>query len=266
MKATVYVLPRTSLQVEPNPLIQNRFIRGLECKEDGKVVMGLVSTTDSSIEEKEKAYGLAFKWNDLTMPIITDIESCLQNEILPRDWTYLDFKILRKMLKKPDLQNAAQVADAMNQARSDQKCPIHMQWWRRGGAAGENKYTAEEVTRAVKYLDWRLPDLRVKHSRAWTEAEINALYIEFKLNEPLATFARRLNPAGQFSVGEHGWVDYNRLSVEKILDNKLQFVAQDRLWGHLQLRPEVLTFFGIEWKGREFGDDVPFSSDDLGSI
>ena len=227
--------------------------------------MGLVLTTYSSIEEKERAFGLAFEWNDLTQATITDVESSLQNDILPRDWTYFDFKILRKMLKEPDLKTASQIADAMNQARKDKKCKIHMPWWRRGGAAEDNGYTAEEVIRAVKYLDWRLPDLCVKHSRAWTEDEIEAFYLSFKLDESLAAFTRRLNPSGQFSVGENGWVDFDRLSVERILDDKLQVVAQNRLWCHLQLQPEALAFFGIEWKGREFGDDVPFSGDTSGS-
>ena len=187
-------------------------------------------TTQSSIEEKREAFGFASRWTDLTHATVDRVESILHDEVLPRDWTYFDFKILRKLLKEPSLQTASQIAEAMNAARSDRKSPRYIHWWRYGGPAHEDEYTADEVIRAVKYLDWRLPGLRVKHSRAWTEGEIKGIWLAFDLHEPLATLAKRLNSAGQFTVEKGGLVNFDRLSIEKIIDDKVQVVSQDRLW------------------------------------
>ena len=222
-------------------------------------------TTKSSIEEKEKAFGLASKWTDLTRATVDKVESTLHDEILPRDWTYFDFKILRKLLKDSSLETASQIAKAMNEARLDTESPRYNHWWRCGGFAHEDPYTANEVIRAVKYLDWRLPGLRVKHSRAWTESEIEGIWRAFNQHHSLAAFASKLNKGSQFTVGQEGWVNFDRLSIEKIIDDKLQVVAQGRLWEQLQIRGEVLSFFGIEWRGRKFGKDVPFSDDNGGN-
>ena len=217
------------------------------------------------MEEKKKAFELTTKWTDLTQAAVNRAEFVLHDEFLPRDWTYLDFKLLRKTLREPRFQTASQIAEAMNQARADRGSPRNVHWWRYSGDAHDDEYTAEEIIRAVKYLDWRLPGLRVKHSRAWTEADIEGIWRAFVLQEPLASLAKRLNAAGQFTVGKDKCVDFDRLSVEKIIDDKLQVVSEERLWSRLQIRSGVLPFFGIEWRGRKFGKDVAFSSDNGGN-
>ena len=213
--------------------------------------MALFQANYASTEEKQQATRIACGtcMNEYDIQFIFDLLLKKQTPVppwqYPCEWTYLEFKLLRKELAASHDIDYEIVAGHMNHARENRHY-VNKQWWRPG-----RKYTSDELRLATRLLSWRLPNLNVRASAAWFGVEDREFLASYSLCQSLSRLTNTLSsPPGQYLPNARNEVAYDRLSVERHVDVMLRNMSTAELKKRYDLNPLDLEFFGILGNGR----------------
>ena len=233
---------------------------------ENRLLMTLWLLTDCSFSEKQRAIKLVFGVEHskgrlsqrltgmkhtavppLWQPHWPPLESFVTMH-RPSQWTYLEIKLLRQCLAFPPPNHAefdyTITAYMMNRAKYEDH--PNLPCWRLGGP-----YTAAEVELCASLMFWRLPKLAVKPTSQWTAYEYAYLCSRFRLEIPFASLVKTLCVnQSQFLPTSEGNISYDRLSVEKAMDN---LIAGPRFGPPVQMRfnfsLELQEYFGMRGAG-----------------
>ena len=169
----------------------------------------------------------------------------------PCEWTYLEWKLLRKELSPSCEVDYERAAQNMNKVRKSAKFK-GKDWWRFGGS-----YTSDELRLATRHIFWRLPNLNVRASAAWFGVEDRQFAASYQLCQSLSRLVQSLSaPLGQFKPESRNEVPYDRLSVERHIDVMLRNLLEGELKDRYNLSPSDLEFFGVLGSGCGLGPAV----------